>query len=124
MKTIHTDKAPAAIGPYSQAKQTGNLLFVSGQTPVHPETGIIPETIEEQAHQTCKNVQAIVEAAGATLEQVVKANCYLHDMADFKAFNRVYQEYFTGKPARACVAVKGLPLDVLVEIEVIVEMQE
>lgn len=122
MKTIATDKAPAAIGPYSQAKVTGNLLFVSGQIPVDPKTGKMPEGIEAQTKQSCENLKAIVEEAGASLESVVKANCYLSDMADFQAFNGVYATYFTGKPARACVAVKGLPLGALVEIEVIVEL--
>lgn len=122
MRTIETNKAPGAIGPYSQAKVVGNLLFTSGQIPVNPETGAVPEGIAEQTHQSCKNVQALVEAAGGSMDNVVKTLCFLSDMADFAAFNEVYATYFPGKPARSCVAVKGIPKGCLVEIEAIVEL--
>ena len=116
---ISTEKAPAAIGPYSQAVKAGNLLFISGQIPVDPATGAIPEGIAAQAEQSCKNVGAILEAAGVTLESVVKTTCFLADMGDFAAFNEVYAKYFTSKPARSCVAVRELPKGVLCEIEAI-----
>ncbi|MBP3892107.1 MAG: RidA family protein [Solobacterium sp.] len=122
MKYIETSHAPAAIGPYSQAVITGNLLFTSGQIPVNPETGEIPEGIEAQATQSCKNVQAIIEEAGANIKNVVKTTCFLADMSDFAMFNGVYETFFVGKPARSCVAVKDLPKGVLCEIEAIVEM--
>jgi reactive intermediate/imine deaminase len=122
MKTIETNKAPGAIGPYSQAKVVGNLLFTSGQIPVNPETGAVPQTIAEQTHQSCKNLQALVEAAGGSMDNVVKTLCFLADMADFAAFNEVYATYFPGKPARSCVAVKDIPKGCLVEIEAIVEL--
>lgn len=122
MKKISTDKAPAAIGPYSQAVVVGNLVFTSGQIPLDPETGaVVGETIEEQTHRVCKNLSAVLEAEGLTLENVVKTTCFLSDMANFAAFNGVYAEYFTGKPARSCVAVRELPKGVLVEVEVIAE---
>lgn len=122
MKTIETNKAPGAIGPYSQAKVAGGLLFTSGQIPVNPETGAVPEGIAAQTEQSCKNVQALVEAAGSSMDHVVKTLCFLHDMADFAAFNEVYARYFPGKPARSCVAVKDIPKGCLVEIEAIAEL--
>ncbi len=123
MKTIQTSKAPAAIGPYSQAKVSGNMLFASGQIPINPENGEVNgTTIEEQSEQVMKNVAAILEEAGASFESVVKTTCFLADMGDFAAFNGVYEKYFTGKPARSCVAVKGLPKNVLVEVEFIAEL--
>ena len=122
-KTIHTDKAPAAIGPYVQGKIVGNLLFASGQVPLSPETGeIIGETIQEQTEQVLKNVGAILAEAGTDFDHVVKTTCFLADIGDFKAFNEVYAKYFTSKPARSCVAVKDLPLGVIVEVEIIAEV--
>ena len=119
-KVIHTDKAPKAIGPYSQAIQTGNMLFISGQIPVNPETGTIPEGIEAQTEQVLKNVKAILEEAGYTFADVVKTTCLLSDMANFKPMNEVYAKYYpTEAPARAAFAVKTLPMNVLVEIETI-----
>ena len=114
--------APAAIGPYSQAVCLGRAVFTSGQIPVVPETGVVPEGIEAQAHQSCKNVAAILAAAGTSMEKVVKTTCYLADMADFAVFNAVYETYFTQKPARACVAVRSLPKGVLCEVEAIAEL--
>ena len=123
MKTISTPKAPAAIGPYSQAKMTGNFLFASGQIPVDPATGeVAGDKIETQAEQSCKNVGAILEEAGVTYENAVKTVCFLADMNDFATFNEIYGKYFTGKPARSCVAVKTLPKNVLCEVEVIAEI--
>lgn len=120
MKVISTTKAPGAIGPYSQAIEANGFLFASGQIPLVPETGeIAGSTIEEQARQSCENVKGILEAAGLGPESVVKTTCFLADMGDFAAFNAVYAEYFTGKPARSCVAVKALPKGVLCEIEII-----
>lgn len=119
METIHTTKAPAAIGPYSQGIRLGELIFTSGQIPVDPESGGIPKGIEAQAHQACKNVAAVLLAGGSSLEQVVKTTCFLADMADFARFNAVYETYFTQKPARSCVAVRELPKGALCEIEVI-----
>ena len=116
---ISTNKAPGAIGPYSQAWAVGDFVFASGQIPVNPATGEIPEGIAAQTEQSCKNVAAILEAAGATLEGVVKTTCFLADMGDFAAFNEVYAKYFTSKPARSCVAVKDLPKGVLCEVEAI-----
>ncbi len=122
MKKISTEKAPAAIGPYSQAVAVGNLVFTSGQIPLDPETGaIVGDTIEEQTHRVCKNLAAVLEAEGLTFDNVVKTTCFLSDMANFAAFNGVYAEYFTGKPARSCVAVRELPKNALVEVEVIAE---
>lgn len=123
MKTIATDKAPAAIGPYSQAKISGGFLFASGQCPFDPATGAIVGTeIAEQAEQACKNAQALLEAAGSDLTKVIKTTCFIADMADFAAFNEVYAKYFTDKPARSCVAVKQLPKSVLCEIEFVAEV--
>lgn len=121
MKVISTDKAPAAIGPYSQAFEVGGLVITSGQIPVDPATGEAPEGIAAQAEQSCKNVGAILEAAGLGYENVVKTTCFLADMADFAAFNEVYAKYFTSKPARSCVAVKTIPKGLLCEIEAIAE---
>lgn len=116
---ISTTAAPGAIGPYSQGWTAGDFVFTSGQIPVDPATGAAPEGIAAQAEQSCKNVAAILEAAGVTLESVVKTTCFLADMGDFGAFNEVYAKYFTSKPARSCVAVKELPKGVLCEIEAI-----
>ena len=116
---ISTTAAPGAIGPYSQGRTVGEFVFTSGQIPVDPATGVAPEGIAAQAEQSCKNVAAILEAAGVTLESVVKTTCFLADMGDFGAFNEVYAKYFTSKPARSCVAVKELPKGVLCEIEAI-----
>ena len=121
MKVIETNKAPGAIGPYSQGFITNGFVFTSGQIPVNPETGDIPEGIAAQAEQSCKNVGAILEAAGSSFEKVVKTTCFLADMGDFAAFNEVYARFFTAKPARSCVAVKDLPKGVLCEIEAIAE---
>lgn len=119
-RKIATDKAPAAIGPYSQGILAGNTLYASGQIPIDPATGDIKgEDILEQAEQVMKNVGAILEEAGYGYEDVVKTTCFLADMADFAAFNGVYEKYFTEKPARSCVAVKQLPKNVLCEVEVI-----
>ena len=118
-KVIATSNAPAAIGPYSQAWMVGDMLFASGQIPVDPATGIVPEGIAAQAEQSCKNALAIVAEAGMTAENVVKTTCFLAEIADFAAFNEVYAKYFTSKPARSCVAVKDIPKGVLCEIEVI-----
>ena len=120
MKAISTQNAPAAIGPYSQAIVTGNLLFTSGQIPVDPKTGnVIEGGITEQAEQIMKNLGEVLKAAGASFEGAVKTTCFLAEIADFAAFNEVYGRYFTSKPARSCVAVKDLPKDVLAEVEVI-----
>ena len=116
---IATNNAPGAIGPYSQGWVVGEFVYTSGQIPVDPATGAIPEGIAAQAEQSCKNVGAILEAAGSSLEQVFKTTCFLVDMGDFAAFNEVYARYFTTKPARSCVAVKDLPKGVLCEIEAI-----
>ena len=142
MKVIETKSAPGAIGPYSQAFITGNMVITSGQIPVNPADGTIAEGISEQTRQSCLNVKAILEAAGSSMEKVVKTTCFkaileaagssmekvvkttcfLADMGDFAAFNEVYAQYFTGKPARSCVAVKTLPKNVLCEIEAIAEL--
>ena len=120
-KTIHTDKAPAAIGPYVQGKIVGNLLFASGQVPLSPETG---ETIQEQTEQVLKNIGAILEEAGTAFDHVVKTTCFLSDMNDFVPFNEVYKTVFTTEfPARSAVEVARLPRDVKVEIEVIAEIK-
>ena len=120
MKTIQTSNAPAAIGPYSQAKVVNGFVFASGQIPLNPATGEVEgTTIEAQAEQVMKNVGAILKEAGVGFENVVKTTCFLAELADFAAFNSVYEKYFTGKPARSCVAVKQLPKNVLVEVEVI-----
>lgn len=121
---VETNKAPAAIGPYSQGLTLGNLIFTSGQIPLNPETGVLEgENITEQTHRVCKNLQEVLEAAGGSLQSAVKTVCFLSDMADFAAFNEVYAQYFTEKPARSCVAVKDLPKGALVEVEVIAEKE-
>ena len=123
MKAIQTAAAPAAIGPYSQAYITGNLIFTSGQIPITAGTGDVSgSNITEQTEQVAKNLKAILEAAGASLAKVVKTTCYLAEMSDFAAFNEVYAKHFPGKPARSTVAVKQLPRNVLVEIEAIAEL--
>lgn len=119
MKKIETTAAPAAIGPYSQGFIANGFVFTSGQIPVNPDNGNIPEGIKEQAEQSCKNVCAILEAAGSSAEKVIKTTCFLADMNDFASFNEVYVRYFTMRPARSCVAVKTLPKNVLCEIEAI-----
>ena len=123
MEKLNTNNAPAAIGPYSQAVKTGNLLFTSGQIALDPATGeIVGTTIEEQTEQVMKNLGAILKEAGATYENAVKTVCFLDNMDDFGAFNEIYGKYFTGKPARSCVAVKTLPKNGLCEVEVIAEI--
>ncbi len=120
LKKISTDKAPAAIGPYSQAVVAGDFLYASGQIPINPETGNVEAVgITEQAEQSMKNVGEILKAAGVTYDNVVKTTCFLAEISDFAAFNEVYAKYFTEKPARSCVAVKDLPKGVLCEVEVI-----
>ncbi len=121
MKVLETTKAPGAIGPYSQGYEVNGFVFTSGQIPVDPASGEVPEGIAAQAEQSCKNVGAILEAAGIGYEQVIKTTCFLADMGDFAAFNEVYARYFVSKPARSCVAVKALPKGVLCEIEAIAE---
>ena len=121
MKVIATEKAPGAIGPYSQGYAFGDLVITSGQIPVDPATGTTPEGISAQAEQSCKNVGAILEAGGSGFDKVVKTTCFLADIADFAAFNEVYAKFFTSKPARSCVAVKDLPKGVLCEVEAIAE---
>ena len=123
LKKVYTSNAPEAIGPYSQAIICGNMLFTSGQIPINPATGDVEaEGITDQATQVMKNLSAVLAEAGTSFDKVVKTTCFLSDMADFAAFNAVYAEYFTSKPARACVAVKTLPKNVLVEVEVIAEI--
>lgn len=121
MKVIETKNAPGAIGPYSQGYVGNGFVFTSGQIPVDPATGDVPATIEEQAVQSCKNVGAVLEAGGSNFDKVVKTTCFLADMKYFAAFNSVYEDYFTSKPARSCFAVKELPKGVLCEIEAIAE---
>ena len=121
---VQTSKAPAAIGPYSPAVVVGNLIFTSGQIPLNPETGVLEgENITEQTHRVCKNLEAVLSAAGGSLQSAVKTVCFLANMADFAAFNEVYAQYFTEKPARSCVAVKDLPKGALVEVEVVAEKE-
>lgn len=123
MDYISTDKAPKAIGPYSQAVKTGNILFTSGQIPLDPESGeVVGADITEQAERICKNLGAVLEAAGSDFSKVIKTTCFLADMSDFAAFNEVYAKYFVSKPARSCVAVKALPKNVLAEVELIAEI--
>ena len=121
MKVIATEKAPGAIGPYSQGFIAGGFVNTSGQIPVNPADGTVPEGIAAQTEQSCKNVGAILEAAGSGYDKVIKTTCFLADIADFAAFNKVYAKYFTSKPARSCVAVKDLPKGVLCEIEAVAE---
>lgn len=121
---VHTEKAPAAIGPYSQAISVGNLVFTSGQIALDPKSGeLVGETIEEQTHQVMKNLKAVLEEAGSSMQSAVKTVCFLSEISDFKAFNEVYGLYFTEKPARSCVAVKDLPKGALVEVEVVAEKE-
>lgn len=123
MKVIKTDKAPGAIGPYSQAMVVNNIVYTSGQIPLDPKTGEIDgATIEEQTERVCKNVVGVLEGAGTSIDKVFKTTCFLSDMGNFAAFNGVYAKYFTSCPARSCVAVKTLPKNVLVEVEVIAEL--
>ena len=123
MKKITTKNAPAAIGPYSQGIISGDFVYCSGQIPVNPETGLPAEVgIEAQAEQSCKNVAAVLEAAGTGMDKVVKTTCFLADMADFAVFNEVYAKYFVSNPARSCVAAKSLPKNVLCEVEAIAEL--
>lgn len=122
MKKIETTNAPGAIGPYSQAYVVGNAVYTSGQLPVDPATGEMPASIEAQAEQSCKNVIAILEAAGSGAEKVFKTTCFLADMGDFAAFNAVYAKHFVSSPARSCFAVKMLPKNALCEIEAIAEL--
>ena len=123
MKTVSTDRAPAAIGPYSQAKIAGGLVSTSGQIPVNPATGQIEANdVAGQTEQSCKNVAALLEAAGTSIDKVIKTVCFLADIKDFAAFNAVYAKYFTSSPARSCVAVKDIPKGCLVEIEAIAEI--
>ena len=122
IQKVHTDNAPAAIGPYSQAVVAGELIFTSGQIALNPETGLLEgETVTEQTHRVCRNLQAVLAAAGSSIKHTIKTVCYLSDMADFAAFNEVYAQYFTEKPARSCVAAKALPKGALVEVEVIAQ---
>ena len=123
MKNVSTPNAPAAIGPYSQAIISNGMVYTSGQIAINPATGIINgTTIEEQTEQVCKNIQALLEAAGTSMEKVVKTVCFLTDMNDFAAFNAIYAKYFVSNPARSCVAVKTLPKNVLVEIDTVTEL--
>lgn len=123
MEAIYTNKAPEALGPYSQAMRVGGLVFTSGQIAINPASGAVDgTTIEEQTEQVCKNLCEVLKAAGTSVEKAVKTVCFLKDMGDFAAFNAVYGKYFTSKPARSCVAVKQLPKDVLVEVEVVAEI--
>ena len=122
MKIIHTNSAPAAVGPYSQAMVSGGMVYTAGQVALDPETGVmVGSNVTEQARQVMKNLTAVLTAAGSGLDKAVKTTCFLVDMDDFAAFNEVYAEYFTGKPARSCVAVKTLPKGALCEVEVIAE---
>lgn len=122
MEKIYTNKAPEALGPYTQAIKAGSFIFTSGQIAINPETGMVVEGgIAEQAEQVCKNLCEVLNAAGSSLDKAVKTTCFLADMADFAVFNEIYGKYFTSKPARSCVAVKTLPKNVLCEVEVIAE---
>ena len=119
MKTIHPDQAPAAVGPYSQAIEANGVLYCSGQIAINPAEGkIVATTIEEQAEQCCRNVEAVLKEAGTDMRHVIKTTCFLAEIADFKAFNEVYAKHFVSKPARSCVAVKDLPAGALCEVEV------
>lgn len=124
MEIVSTKNAPGAIGPYSQAIILNGVVYTSGQVPLSPETGeVVGATIEEQAEQVMKNLGAVLEAAGSSYEKTVKTTCFLADMNDFAAFNEVYGKYFTGKPARSCVAVKTLPKNVLCEVEAVAAVE-
>ena len=121
---VETNKAPKAIGPYSQAVVVGNFIFTSGQIPLNPETGVLEgNDIKEQTHRVCQNLKAVLDASGSSLEKAVKTVCYLSDMTNFSEFNEVYAQYFTQKPARSCVAVKELPKGALVEVDVVAEKE-
>ena len=123
MEKIYTKNAPDAIGPYSQAVKAGGFVFTSGQIAINPESGAVEaKTIEDQTEQVCKNLCAVLEAAGTSVDKAVKTVCFLADMNDFAAFNEIYGKYFVSKPARSCVAAKQLPKNVLVEVEVIAEI--
>lgn len=123
MKIVHTNSAPAAVGPYSQAVISGGMVYTAGQVALDPETGSMVGTdVKEQAHRVMKNLAAVLEAAGSSLDKAVKTTCFLTNMDDFGAFNDVYAEYFPGKPARSCVGVKSLPKGALCEVEVIAEV--
>ena len=123
LKKVATDKAPSAIGPYSQAIVFGNMIFTSGQIPINPESGNIEaQTIAEQTEQVMKNLGEVLKEAGSSFEKAIKTTCFLANISDFAAFNEVYAKYFTEKPARSCVAVKDLPKGALVEVEVIAEI--
>lgn len=123
IETLHTENAPAAIGPYSQAKIVNGILYVSGQIAINPAVGDVEATtIEGQTEQVCKNIGAILEAAGSDFDKVIKTTCFLKNMSDFATFNGIYGTYFTSKPARSCVAAAALPKDVLVEVEIIAEV--
>ena len=123
MEYVATNNAPGAIGPYSQAVKANGMLFTSGQIPINPETNNVEAvTIEQQTEQVCKNLKAVVEAAGTSMEKVIKTVCFLADINDFAAFNEVYAKYFVSKPARSCVAVKDLPKGVKCEVELIAEL--
>lgn len=123
MEKVYTPKAPEALGPYTQAIKCGNLVFTSGQIAINPQSGSVEATtIEAQTEQVCKNLCEVLAEAGTTIDKAVKTTCFLKEMSDFGAFNEVYGRYFTSKPARSCVAVKQLPKDVLVEVEVVAEL--
>ena len=122
LEKISTSSAPAAIGPYTQAIVCGNLVFTSGQIALDPQSGVVvSDTIEGQTEQVCKNIGQVLKAAGSSFDKAIKTTCFLADMSDFAAFNEIYGNYFTSKPARSCVAVKTLPKNVLVEIDVVAE---
>ncbi len=123
MKKIHAQEAPAAIGPYSQAVIAGGSVYLSGQIPIDPRTGlIVGDSIEVQAEQVCKNIEAVLAAAGSEISKVVKTTCFLRHLSDFEPFNAVYERHFVGKPARSCVEVSALPKGALVEIEAVAEL--
>lgn len=123
IETLHTDNAPAAIGPYSQAKIANGILYASGQIAINPASGEVEaDTIEGQTEQVCKNIGALLAAAGSDFTKVIKTTCFLKNMSDFATFNGIYGSYFTSKPARSCVAAAALPKDVLVEVEIIAEV--
>lgn len=123
MKKVYTQEAPAAIGPYSQAVISGGFVYLSGQIPINPETGTLAgDSIEAQAEQVCKNIEAVLKVAGSESSKVVKTTCFLRYLSDFEAFNAVYERHFIGKPARSCVEVSALPKNALVEIEAVAEL--
>ncbi len=123
MKNVCTQEAPSAIGPYSQAVISGGFVYLSGQIPINPETGTLVEnSIEAQAEQVCRNIEAILKAAGSEVSKVVKTTCFLRHLSDFEAFNAVYERHFVGKPARSCVEVSAIPKGALVEIEALAEL--